>query len=105
MELKIGSLLEQNKFNKSQPADMALMEREAMFELSKELQHELDVTLGELKDLVEHLNDTYEKQVPDNRAVGHIMGILNHHHQLIEWLDRNAADMARKMTELERPRI
>lgn len=99
LETQVQKLFEKHSH---QLADNADYERESMFDLSKTLQHQLDVMLEQLKGLVDDLNSAYARRNPENNQVTKIMKVLNRHHQLLTWLDGKSMHMEREVSDLER---
>jgi len=76
-------------------------ERATMLALSKELQGSMDEMLDQLRSLVDTMNGDYEHQLGREANHTKVMGMLNTHHQMIQWLNTNTREMEREIAELE----
>jgi len=76
-------------------------DRAAMVSMSKDVQDSMEGLQKQLKQLVEQMNADYEGQVGAERTQKQVMGHLNKHHQLIQYLTCAAREMELDVAELE----
>ncbi|XP_074660003.1 uncharacterized protein LOC141912608 [Tubulanus polymorphus] len=82
----------------SQHADL---EREHTYQLAENIDAQLKRMVGDLKEIVEHLNTSNSSQ-DSSDPIYQIARILNAHMDSLQWVDQNSAMLQRKVDEISK---
>ncbi|XP_048002455.1 nuclear pore glycoprotein p62 [Leguminivora glycinivorella] len=75
-------------------------EREQMYNLAENLDSQLKTMSQDLKEVIEHLNETNRSQ-DSNDPIGQIGRILNAHMSSMQWIDNSIAQISTKLDQLK----
>ena len=84
MENKVDNVYQLTNLNESDK------ERQKMYETANDINIQLDLMTGTLKDLISKLNVSFEKSIDPENKVNQIVQILNSHLTTLQWIDQKS---------------